>query len=134
MILNITSDSHWEARLDSALNWIIDAGLQRHFATRDYGQGILQLGLVLMCQPLDYHLEQRIRFSKADATLRMDVFLDLEYMKSANPEDRIRHVLSRLNDEVPAVMRKKAIANFDLDRFEDDFREWIREVRDNLSA
>ncbi len=55
----------------------------------------------------------------------MDIMLDIGHMRQVGHEDRQRIVVERLIDEVPTVVHKYAVPNFDELRFIDDFNKWI---------
>ena len=53
--------------------------------------------------------------------------LDLEEMRQADQQIRKKIVAERLADEVPDVLRKYSISDFDKVRFIEDFKSWLLE-------
>jgi vacuolar-type H+-ATPase subunit F/Vma7 len=98
---------------------------RQHFLSKSYGMGLLGIGIVLMCQDPELSLKRRIRHSKKESKLYMDIMLDLPTMKVASPEDRKRIVAQRLFDEVPKVLSGYKIPDFDKEVFAADLRQWI---------
>jgi len=62
----------------------------QHFRPRDYGSGLPQLGVVLMCRDPHFNFKRRVRFSKKDQTLYMDVMLHLPDMIPLSHDERRR--------------------------------------------
>lgn len=97
----------------------------KHFMTRDYGSGLPSLGVVLMCRDPALNFKRRIRFSKKEQTLYMDVVLHLPAM-SRLPHYQKRHVIiQRLEREIREILSKYNVDNFDRVRFESDLHEWF---------
>lgn len=128
MRLNILADSHWESNLDKVLNDISDFGFRRHFEALNYGAGLLGVTVVFMCQDPALNLKRRIRHSKKESKLYMDIMLDLSVMKAATPEARKHEVAQRLFDEVPEVLSRYKIPDFNQDAFVTDLRSWIESI------
>jgi hypothetical protein len=125
MRFNILSDSDWEARLEGALHALSDLGYRNYFMDKDYGDGLLGVTVVFMCQDPDLSLKRRVRHSKKEKKIYMDIMLDLPEMKAATPEARKRLVVERLLSEVPEVVLKYKIKDFDTAHFIADFQEWM---------
>ena len=124
--LRVTCDANEESGVGEVVNEI-SGPTRKHFATKYYGIGLLRIGVVLMCRNPELKLKQRLTFSKADKRLSMDVTLDLAQMRQADHEKRKRIISERLTEEIPAVVRKYSIADFDDARFADDLKSWLRE-------
>jgi hypothetical protein len=63
-----------------------------------------------------------------DKTIGMDIMLDFAMMKAATATERKCELVRRLFDEVPQVLSKYKIADFNKDAFVTDFRAWIKEI------
>lgn len=125
MKLTIVSDAHWESRLDEVLDELYSKGLRQHFEEKDYGPGLVGLGVVLMCRNPSLDFQRRVRLSKAKKMLYMDIMLDLPTMKNAQPEERKRIIADRLALEVPTELSRRRIADFEQQSFIHDFQEWV---------
>jgi len=128
MKLNILSDTNSESRVAEALDALPLLELRRYVAERDYGQGLACLLIGIICRNPTLNLKPRVRFTKKDKTLSMDVMLHLPDMMALDDLGRTRVIAQYLSDEVPAVISKYAIQDFDSARFLADFEKWIRET------
>ena len=95
---------------------------------KDYGVGLLGVVIVLMCQDPNLSLKKRVSFAKKEKKVYLDIMLDLDQMKQASPEVRKRIVTDRLAEEVPGVLHKYAIPDFDEARFLADFKGWLKDI------
>jgi hypothetical protein len=129
MELNILSDSQWESRVDVVSKELSSSRYREIFASRNYGSGLSALIIILMCRNPELRFKQRIRFSKSDRTLYMDIMLDLNRMREATPESRRQIVIEKLATEVPSITTQRQIPEFDEKRFIADFREWLEHIR-----
>ncbi len=128
MRFNILSDAHWESKIDQVLNELSDFGFRRHFESKKYGSGLLGLTVVFMCQDPALNLKRRLRHSKKESKVYMDIMLDLPAMKTGELDARKREVAQRLFDEVPVVLSGYKIPDFDKDAFVADLRVWIDRI------
>jgi hypothetical protein len=124
MHLRVTGDTDAEAGIGPVIIEL-SGPTRQHFVPKNYGPGLLGIGIVLMCQDPALNLKRRIRHSKNESKLYMDIMLDLPTMKVAAPEERKRLVAQRLLDEVPEVLSGYKLPDFNKDAFVSDFREWI---------
>ena len=128
MRISIVCDAHWEARLDRVLSAFSSSGYKSMFASRYYGNGLHGVSIVLMCREPSLTFKQRIRFARKEKRLYMDIMLDLDAFRQMGDDERRQNVVDRLGDEVPAILRKYSIADFDCGRFVSDFRCWLSTV------
>jgi hypothetical protein len=131
MHLRITGD----IAAQSGLAQIIDdwSGLTRqHFVAKDYGNGLLGLVVVLMCQGQELNRKRRIRLSKKEKKLYLDVMLDLDEMRKVDQQVRKTIVAERLADDVPGGLRRYSIPDFDQVRFIEDFKSWLLEINKSV--
>ena len=93
---------------------------------------MLGLVVVLVCQDSELNLKRRIRLSKKEKKLYLDIMLDLDEMRQADQQVRKKYVAERLADEVPDVLRKYSISDFDKVRFIEDFKSWFLEINKSV--
>ena len=122
MRFNILGDFDWEARVDQVLDSLSKSGYRSYFEQRDYGPGLAGITVVLMCQAPELNLRRRVQLSKKEKKLYMDIMLDLAEMKRVDRSRRKTLVTERLIREVPEVLSKYKISDFDSARFIEDFR------------
>lgn len=100
-----------------------------HFAPRQYGDGLRGIGVVLMCRDASLKFKQRIRHSKKEKMLYLDVMLDIDQLVQSTHEERRAIVIESLLEEVPNIVRKYAIKDFDEARFLGDLNAWLTEAK-----
>lgn len=124
MHLRITSDANSESGVGQVVDEM-SGPTRRHFASENYGGGLLGFVIVLMCRNPELNFRRRLRFARKEKTVYMDVMLDLERMRSAEHERRKRIVVERLAQEIPEVLSKYSIRDFDEARFVEDLKGWL---------
>jgi len=127
MHLRITSDANAESGVGQVVDEI-SGPTRNHFARKQYGAGLLGVVVVLMCRNGALNFKRRVRFAKKDKTLFMDAMLDLDEMRQAEHGVRKRIVAERLTDEIPTVLHKHSIPDFDDARFIEDLKSWLTEI------
>jgi hypothetical protein len=129
MRLNIVADADWESRLDRVFKSLSSSRYKAFFESKDYGIGLQGIGIVLMCRDPSLQFKQRIRFVKKDKQLYLDVMLDLNALRQMEDDERMQTVVSRLRDEVPAVLGKYSFHEFDCKGFLADFTRWLNTLQ-----
>jgi hypothetical protein len=123
MRFNILGDIEWESKLDSVLDWLTSCEYRDFFQARDYGDGLSGISAFLICRKPELNFKRRIRFSRNEKKIYLDIMFDYSATVAATADERRMKVLEELLREVPAVIRKYKIPNFDADRFLSDFAE-----------
>jgi len=124
MDLFITSDANAESGLGEVV-YRISGPTRKHFAAKDYGASLHGVGVVLMCRNPALKFKQRIKFVKKEKTLYLDIMLDLDQMRVATPEERQQIVIQRILKEVPEIIARKAIPDFNQEEFACDLQAWF---------
>lgn len=106
----------------------ISGPTRRHFVPKDYGIGLAGVAVVLMCRDPERNFQRRLRFARKEKTVFMDVMLDLAQMREADHSGRKQIIRERLTEEIPAVVRKYSIGDFDDARFAEDLKAWLAEI------
>jgi hypothetical protein len=125
--LRITCDANEESGVGEVVDEI-SGPTRKNFATKNYGLSLLGIGVVLICRNPELKFKQRLKFSKSEKRLYMDVMLDLGQMRQADHERRKRIICERLAEEIPAVVRKYSVPDFDEERFAADLKSWLAEI------
>jgi hypothetical protein len=126
MKFNLLSDANWDSRVGQAVGELLTRESRIFFEERDYGAGLVGIVVVFMCRDPNIKFKRRIRFVRKTKAIYMDIMLDFNQMKPATDEFRRRVVAERLLDEVPAVLGKYSIPDFDRQRFIADLSDRIR--------
>ncbi|MEN5436540.1 hypothetical protein ABE545_23115 [Sphingobacterium faecium] len=128
MKLFLTSDSDWEAKISRITNLLYDTGYTHFFEEQYYGSSLDCVAIVLMCQDPSLNLKQRIRLSKKERTIYMDIMLDLNQFLKIEQKEREKIVVEKLINEVPAIIRKYRLEDFDIIKFESDLKNWMIKI------
>lgn len=130
MRLRIICDANAESGIGLVV-FDISGQTENHFASLTYGEPLICLGIILMCRNPDLRFKQRIRFSKKEKKLYVDIMLDLNEMIRASHQERIKIVCDHLVKEVPAIIEKYSIPGFEQSRFIQDFQNWIKKLNNS---
>lgn len=82
----------------------------------------------MVCRNLDENLKRRIRFHRKEKRISMDVMLSLDEFRNFSPDERRRKVVDLLLQEVPDVIRKYRIDDFDTEDFILDFHQKLSTI------
>ncbi|MES2018948.1 MAG: hypothetical protein V4484_20845 [Pseudomonadota bacterium] len=121
MRLNILSDSEWESGIGQVVVWLSKTEYFREFQERNYGSGLVAVAVNLICQNPIFLFERRIRYSKKEKKIYLDIMLNLSDFVNVSFDERRRIVLNALLKEVPEVIGKYSIESFDVKTFLADF-------------
>lgn len=127
MNLGITSDSFVTTMTGSAVDAVRSHGYETALCTGDYGHGLAKIFIVATCRSADdaTRFKRRIRLDHKRLTLYVDVFLDYHLMVQGPDERRIDHLVRKLYNEIPPIVEKYKLKNFDTQRFVTDFRAFL---------
>lgn len=122
MRVRITSDSNWEAKLDHAMKPL---ALGSVFESRDYGDDLNTLCLVLMCRDEDLKFKRRVRYVRDERKLYLDVMLRLSEFVVASHAERRRMLADALKIDVPEALEKRKFKHFNFSEFKSDLSDAI---------
>lgn len=124
----ITCDSFWEAQVDKVIDRIDDTGYKRYFSEQDYGTSLEGLTVVLMCQNPNLNLKQRIRLSKKEKKIYLDIMLDLPHFLEITQKEREKIIVGKIISEIPSIITKYKLEDFNLVKFETDLQNWMSKI------
>ena len=124
----ITCDSFWEAKVEKVINLLDNTGFERYFSEQDYGCSLEGITVVLMCQNPNLNLKQRIRLSKKEKKIYIDIMLDLNYFLTLSQKERERIIVEKLISEIPPIIAKYKLKDFNLAKFETDLKIWMSKI------
>jgi hypothetical protein len=122
----ITSDANSDSGLVEAL-YGINKDFKDYFSDRFYDNSGIEFAVVLICRDPRLDFKQRIRFVRKENCLYMDIMLDLDAMIRADPITRKRIIGEKMADEIPQIISKRKVKNFDLKRFSTDLKSWFEQ-------
>lgn len=123
----VTCDANIESGLSEVLDDLNHRGWYEHFGPRFYDDSGINISVILMCRDPRLNFNQRIRFSKKENKLYMDLMLDLNVMSRIGHSERKQIVGEKMATEIPQIVAKYKWKNFDLPRFSADLREWFED-------
>ena len=113
----ITYDAYWETKIDKVLDTLQKKGYKAFFAKQNYGDLINKIAVVLMCQDPRLNLKQRIRLSKKEKTLYLDIMLDQDLFVKIDQNEREKIVSEKLIREIPEIINKYKLKDFNMQLF-----------------
>jgi hypothetical protein len=126
MHLRITGDTNEESGVGRVID-DISGPTRKRFLQASYGDALLGIVIVLMCRDPQLNFKQRIRRSTKEKKLYIDIMLSLDQMRPLDHQERGRVIAERLLAEVPPIIAKYRLPDFDLPAFTRDFQEVISE-------
>jgi len=129
MRFNLLSDANWESKIAKVLGALSDFGYRRFFEERNYGSSIDGITVVFMCRDTQLNFKQRIRHSKKEKKIYLDIMLDLDQFKRIEQGEKEKIVAHRLVSEIPSIIAKYKFNDFDIEEFEADLRLWLEKIK-----
>ena len=129
MRFGIVSDASYEAKISQVTGAFHARELEDWLHFKNYGGDIVDIGIVLMCRNPEYNFKQRIRMDRKNKILSIDLMLDYYYFTSdITPEDRISVVAKKIMEEIPPIVKKYKLKDFDLDLFMEDINGHLKKT------
>ena len=122
---SILSDTNWETKVDRGLSFFSDTA--RHFEIKDYGADLDGIVLVMMCRSPELNFKQRKRYSKKEKFFYLDIMLDYKEMVRTKDElTKGKIMLDKINNELFPALGKYKFKDFDLLKFQKDFKAFVK--------
>ncbi len=129
MRFGIVSDSNYEAKLDQVMDTFPQRELEDLLYFKKYGDDLKDIAIILMCRNPEYNFKQRIRMDKKNKILYIDLMLDYHYFVSdITQEDRINVVAKKIIEEVPQIVKKYKLKDFDINLFIEDLKKYFKKI------
>lgn len=123
----LTADSNIETGVGRALDSINSNLFEKFIRNQDYGASLKRLSIIFMCRSSHLEFKQRIRHSKKEQVLYMDIMLDYHKFVVMTHEQRVTALCEKLLQEMPPIVRKYKFDDFDLDKLESNLTTWFVE-------
>ena len=117
---NILADFYWETHIDKVLSALSDTGYRKYFLEQDYGSFLEGVTVILMCQNPNLNLKRRIKLSKKEKKIYLDIMLDLNEFMGITQKEREKIIVEKLITEIPPIIIKYKLEGFNVSRFELD--------------
>lgn len=129
MRFGFTSDTNYEAKVDQVTGEFPQREIEDWLHFKNYGTDLVGIGIVLMCRNPEYNFKQRIRMDRKNKTLYIDLMLDYYYFISdVTQEDRINVVANKIINELPPIIKKYKLKDFDTDLFMSDLKGFLEKI------
>lgn len=125
---NILADFYWESKIDKVLDTLSETGYRQFFYEQYYGSTLNGITVLLICQDPSLNLKQRIRLLKKEKTIYMDIMLNLNQFLKIEQKEREKIIVEKLINEVPVIIRKYRLEDFDILKFESDLKKWMIKI------
>ena len=123
----LLSDTSSNSGVLVAKQQITSNGFYQFIESKDYGNDLSGIVVVLMCYEPEIEIKQRIRFSKKEKKIYMDIILDYHEFVSMTNEQRIYSICQKLLEKMPPIIKKYKFSDFDLDKFMNNLSYWFKE-------
>ncbi len=84
--------------------------------------------MILTCQDPNLNLKQRIRLSKKERKIYLDIMLDLPHFVEVSQKEREKMIVNKLIAEIPPIITKYRLEDFNLVKFETDLKNWMTKI------
>lgn len=123
----LSGDANWDSRIDiSKRNFHSPIDYYQYFQRRNYGIDVSKIFIVLMCRETNLNFKQRIRFTKKDKVLFIDIMLNLDQFRIIEQKYRDSIIAYKLINEIPPIIKKYKFKDFNLLAFEKDLNKLFK--------
>ena len=129
MRFNIIYDANWEAKIDEALSNYNSRILEENLYHKNLGSGLSAITIVLMCRDPRLTFKQRIKLSKLEKKLYLDLMLDYTTFINLELQEKRRIIANKVLSELPIILEKYNIKDFDMKRLIDSLHEYFIELK-----
>lgn len=129
MDVDISGDYDFESGLGKVLSGLTGTGYRRFFLEKDYGKSINIIAVGLVCQDPRLNLKSKIRMSKKDKALYVDIVCDLTEFKKMTLDEKGKLVVKLLLGEIPSIILKYKFNDFNLNQFNSDLRKLFNNAK-----
>lgn len=123
----ILCDANQETGIIEAKHSFSSNEFYKFIEKQDYGSSLKGLSIIFMCRSPNLEFKQRIRHSKKEQVLYMDIMLDYHEFVAMTHEQRVTALCEKLLEEMPPIVRKYKFKDFDLDKLVDNLNTWFSE-------
>lgn len=120
MRFSILADFDHESAIDKVMDRFHEVGVRKFFQEKNYGGTLMGITIVLMCRRPALKFKQRIRYSRKEEKIYLDLMLDYTEFISVSQEQRDKITARKIIDEVPSIIRKYKLPDFNYEEFESD--------------
>ena len=128
MRFNILCDISWESRVDQALSNLDIRELNEYLERKNIGSGLSGITIDLMCRDPELKFKQRIRLSKKENKLYMDIMLDYNHFVQLDNKQRQMIIGESILNELPKTLKKYKLDYFFIENLENGLKEYFKKI------
>lgn len=121
----VTSDTNIETGVANARHDFMTTEFYKFIENQNYGESLAGLVIVFMCRSPELIFKRRLRFSKKDKILSMDIMLDYNLFVNISPDERVIELCKALLLALPEVLKKYKFKDFDSDKLMTNLESWF---------
>lgn len=125
MEIFLTCDAHWESGVENIIDDFYDNNLENTFALKQYGEYLNRISIILICQNPVLNLKQRLKYSKRDQNIYIDIILNLNEFQRITDSEKKQIIKKKMLQEIPNAIRKFKVSDFNLEEFISDLQNWF---------
>ena len=131
MDIFISCDAWWETGVDKIINLLPSRELKDFFFNKNYGKYLDGMQIILLCcNPLHFgnELEDKNIYSKNKKLLKIFFVLDFNLFMKIEQAEKNKIAFNKLVDEVPAIIKKCKVKDFNLEEFTKDWTSFLHTI------
>ncbi|MGR2920127.1 hypothetical protein [Acinetobacter sp. 1125_18A] len=121
----LLSDTDSESGILIAKQQITSNGFNKYITSESYGSDLNGIVIILMCRKPEIVFKKRLRLSKKEKVLYMDIMLDYDLFNNMAFEQRITQICKTLLVELSQVLKKYKFQDFKSDELIKKSENWF---------
>lgn len=121
----LLSDTDSESGILIAKQQITSNGFNKYITSENYGSDLNGIVVILMCRKPEIVFKKRLRLSKKEKVLYMDIMLDYDLFNNMTFEQRITQICKTLLVELSQVLKKYKFQDFKSNELIKKLENWF---------
>lgn len=121
----LLSDTDSESGILFAKQKITSNGFNKYITSENYGSDLNGVVIILVCRKPEIILKKRLRLSKKEKMLYMDIMLDYDLFNNMEFEQRVTQICKILLVELSQVLKKYKFEDFKSDKLIINLENWF---------
>ncbi|WP_287906390.1 hypothetical protein [Acinetobacter sp.] len=121
----LLSDTDSESGILFAKQQITSNGFNKYITSENYGSDLNGVVIILVCRKPEIILKKRLRLSKKEKILYMDIMLDYDLFNNMEFEQRVTQICKTLLVELSQVLKKYKFEDFKSDKLIINLENWF---------
>ena len=122
---HLISDTFFSSGILEAKQRITNNQLHKIIESEIYGDDLNGIVICLMCCDPDIIFKRRLRFSKKEKVLYMDIILNHDQFSVMSHEQRISEICKILLEKIPLIFKKYKFNNFNSSKLMKNLEDWF---------